>query len=105
MSDPEIHEEVENLVVDDSFDGPPHAHKVDQTLQYLILVPALLGFLAIGWLAINTLTVVTELLFVINYYYHSTSYSYNNTPSSQLYTYTMALYMYNVVVLPFSFLN
>ncbi len=47
MADPEINEEVDKIV-EDTLGGPPHAHQVDQTLQYLFLIPAVLGFLAIG---------------------------------------------------------
>ena len=44
MADPEI----VDSVIEEGLGGPPHAHQVDQTLQYFILVPAILGFLGIG---------------------------------------------------------
>ena len=46
--DAEIHEELDKVVETDKLGGPPHAHQVDQTLQYFILVPAILGFVLVG---------------------------------------------------------
>ena len=47
MGDPEIHEEVEQ-VVEDRLGGPPHGQQVSESLQYFILIPAVLAFILIG---------------------------------------------------------
>ena len=47
MADADINEDVDK-VIEETLGGPPHAHQVDQTLQYFILLPAVLGFLGIG---------------------------------------------------------
>ena len=60
MGDPEIHEEVEQ-VVEDRLGGPPHGQQVSESLQYFILIPAVLAFILIGMICY---TVTYELYYI-----------------------------------------
>ena len=65
MGDPEIHEEVEQ-VVEDRLGGPPHGQQVSESLQYFILIPAVLAFILIGMIYIyRCYTVTYELYYML----------------------------------------